>query len=199
MGTLKNELPDYKVWNTGDIVAISPHEVDLSKPDYWKNFRWFKITNRQMIARDSRSVASASLPAAASSVNLENASNWLDWLKASNGTFMALKLGFVSDHYVEWDVRMPKSTRRGGTQGTPEKTWTSDDSSFFDPQLVIYSFTDKNGVDWQPVFTLYNRSQYTLKFAKVGIYGWKYGISEFTPTEEPRYRDLIILTDVGVR
>lgn len=203
---LLKEMPTYQFHRVGDNVGLVTNDANLSN---WINedtresrqnmidsgtVKFYKITNAKWMARDTRAVASASLPAAAASFALENATNWVNWLEASNGTLYDMVIGFKSDQITEWEVRLPKSTVIGGIQGTPENRWTQD-------QLVhAYSYTPHHGGEqgWFPVFTCYNRSAYTLKLAKVGVIGMKYGLSQPLKTE-PEVKNWVTITDVTTR
>lgn len=179
----------------GHNVCITKTTQDLTNPSVLAGLKYFKITNRKIIKSDTRSVASADLPAAAASVELSAKTNWVDWLESSDDTLYQLLMGFLSDHYTEWEVRYPQSEQSGTIKKSPGNRWTQDDSPFWNPRLLAYSWEEEF-----PVFKLYNQSQYTLKFALVRALGYKYSMVELGRAAYPQWPPApvhyIVLEDV---
>jgi len=192
---------DYRVFEVGHNISILRTEHDLSDPSILKNLPYFKIINRKPIAADTRAVASADLPAAASDVELSAKTYWKDWLESSSNTFYSLLVGFLTDHYAEWEVRYPSSERTGGIKQSPDKRWTQDDSPFYNPRLNIFVWEEEF-----PVFKLFNRSQYTMGIAMIRVLGYKYSLVELRESLEkergrtwpPSPVNWIVLPDVSV-
>ena len=181
---------DYRVFEIGHNIAISKRQVDLTKPEAVSSLSFFKIINRKLIARDTRAVASADLPAAAGSVELSAKTYWKDWLESSDNTLYVLLAGFLTDHYAEWEVRYPSAERTGGIKSTPDNRWTQDDSPIWNPRLTVYAWEDEF-----PIFKLYNQSQYTMNIALIRIMGYKYVLAPVVGVPSPV--SYVILEDVG--
>jgi hypothetical protein len=165
--------PDYHIFEIGHNIAILKRQADLTDPSVLRNLSYFKIINRKPIADDTRVVASGDLPAAAADVELSAKTYWKDWLESSDDTLYSLLVGFLSDHYCEWEVRYPSAERTGGIKSTPDNRFTQDDSPFWNPRLIVHAWEEEF-----PVFKLYNKSQYTLTLAMIRAIGYKYSLAK---------------------
>lgn len=132
-----------------------------------RNKMLFHVINAKKIFNKVTSVASASLPATTASFDMGDIS---EWLETSKSTFYDVNVGFISDTWIEWEIKYPKGQQIGGTKETPEIRLTQDDSHYLNPKLNFIVWED----DWIPSFKVFNQDGSTPRFVKIRAIGWKY-------------------------
>ncbi len=136
--------------------------------------RLVQVINASKMYDKVTSVASSSLPTTTNDFDLGDID---DWLESSKTTFYDINVGFVSDVYLEWEIRYPAAQPIGGSKETPSVRLTQDDSPYFNPKLNFITFED----DWIPSFKIFNQDGSTPRFAKIKAIGWKYKFVKVKP------------------
>lgn len=177
---IEGKPTDLVVRRTGENVLISLNAVNLLSPTDLAGIAkepkpsafFAKITNEGWVNTFRRYVP-ATLPTAGNKTELKSTTtpDWKEWLQPESGTFLDVIIGFRSDRFTAWEVKMGART-----MGSIKSA--QDEDKLYNPGDVVHiQATNHN----HPSFTLYNYSRYTLTMAEAYILvGRQYSFSEYS-------------------
>lgn len=153
---------DYVVYRINDNIKLMNRDKLLG---------YYKVTNRNRVARIDKQDTTNWLLAAG---DIHNARDVDDWLEPSSNVLMILAFGIYSDRNVEVTIGIPSAEDWYGIKNQPEAPITPSISPRDLPTVTFYAW----GTSLIPNFTIKNPSEYTVMALKLVIYGFKYELQE---------------------